>query len=192
MTWMIASAVLAVALSTAVADTAPTTRPAGSVLEATAQDAAGQPVKLEQYRGNVLLIVNVASKCGFTPQYAQLEQVYQKYKDRGLIILGFPANDFGHQEPGTNEQIQQFCQANYGVTFPVFAKLVAKGEGQSPLYQYLTSKQTNGEFAGAIGWNFTKFLVSREGKVVARYDSATKPDDAKVTSAIEAELAKGK
>ncbi len=168
----------------------PTTRPASSVLDLTVQDASGKAVNLSEYRGKVLMLVNVASKCGFTPQYEQLEQIYRKYKDQGFVVLAFPADDFGHQEPGTNEEIQQFCRTKFDVTFPVFGKLVTKGEGKSSLYQFLTSRQTNGEFAGEIGWNFTKFLVSRDGKVVARYPSQVKPDDAKVIGAMEAEIAK--
>lgn len=150
----------------------------------------GEPVNMEQYKGKVLLIVNTASKCGFTPQYEGLENLYETYKSRGLLVLGFPSNDFMRQEPGSNEEIASFCKMNYGVTFPMFEKIVVKGQGQHPLYAYLTSKQTNPEYSGEISWNFNKFLISRNGEIVNRFGSRTKPDDKDLVAAIETELAK--
>jgi len=153
-----------------------------------AQDISGKEVSLGEFQGKVLLIVNVASKCGFTGQYAGLEKLYQTYRQRGLEILGFPANDFLWQEPGTNEEIQQFCTRTYGVTFRMFAKIVVKGEGQHPLYRFLTDKETNPEFGGGISWNFNKFLIGRDGRILARFGSRTKPDDADLIKALEAAL----
>jgi glutathione peroxidase len=170
---------------------APTTQPA-SVLDFTVTDNAGQPVQLSRYKGQVLLVVNVASKCGLTPQYAQLQKLYETYKDKGLCILAFPANDFRQQEPGTNEQIREFCKSKYNVSFDLFAKIVVKGEGQSPLYQFLTDEKANAPYGGEIKWNFTKFLVGRDGKVAARFEPKTKPDEKQVIKAIEAELEKGR
>jgi glutathione peroxidase len=167
----------------------PTTRPA-SVLAYTVADIQGNPVDLGKYKGKVLLIVNVASKCGYTPQYADLEKIYETYKDKGLAVLGFPANEFGGQEPGTNSQILDFCTSTYDVKFDMFSKIVVKGADKVPLYQYLTSKDDNGQYGGEIQWNFTKFLVSREGKVVARFEPKVKPTDAQAVKAIEAELAR--
>ena len=155
-----------------------------------AKTIGGETVKMEQYKGKVLLIVNTASKCGFTPQYAGLEALYEKFKDRGFLILGFPANNFLHQEPGNNEEIATFCKMNYGVTFPMFGKISVKGSDIHPLYAYLTSKETDPEFAGGITWNFNKFLISRDGKIVNRFGSRTKPDDAELVADLEAELAK--
>ncbi len=151
---------------------------------------AGEPVKLEQYKGKVLLIVNTASKCGFTGQYDGLQKLYETYQDKGFVILGFPSNDFMGQEPGTHDEIQSFCKLNYGVTFPLFEKTGVKGKGQHALYAYLTSKQTNPEFSGKISWNFNKFLISSDGQIVNRFGSRTKPDDSDVISAIETELGK--
>ena len=148
----------------------------------------GKPESLSAYKGEVVLAVNVASKCGFTPQYAGLEAIYKRYCDRGFAVLGFPCNQFGRQEPGTAEQIQQFCQVNYGVTFPLFAKLDVKGPDQSPLYALLTQSPDDAGKAGNVGWNFEKFLIDREGNVVRRFRSRVKPEDARVTEAIEALL----
>jgi glutathione peroxidase len=150
----------------------------------------GKPVDLSKYKGNVVLIVNVASKCGLTPQYKQLEAVYSKYKDQGLLVLGFPANEFGKQEPGENKEISEFCTSKYNIDFPMFSKIVVKGADINPLYQFLTSKETNPGFEGDIKWNFEKFLVGRDGKVIKRFAPPVKPDDAQVTEAIEAELSK--
>jgi len=148
-------------------------------------DIDGNPVNLGKYRGKALLLVNVASKCGYTKQYAGLQELYRRYEGQGLVILGLPANNFGAQEPGTNEQIKEFCSLTYGVTFPMFAKISVKGEDMHPLYQFLTSPQANREFAGDIRWNFTKFLVSREGDVIGRYESAVKPLDERLVSDID-------
>jgi glutathione peroxidase len=150
----------------------------------------GEPVRLEQYRGKVLLIVNTASKCGFTGQYEGLQNLYETYEEKGLVVLGVPSNDFMSQEPGTNEEIQSFCKLNYGVTFPLFEKVAVKGSGQHPLFTYLTSKKTNPEFSGKISWNFNKFLISRDGQIVNRFGSRDTPDNKELISAIEAELGK--
>jgi len=150
----------------------------------------GKETDLSRYQGKVVLIVNVASRCGFTPQYKALQALYEKYADQGLVVIGVPANDFNRQEPGTDEQISQFCKSKYGVTFPMLSKVVVTGESKTPLYEYLTSKDTNPRFAGPIHWNFTKFLVSRDGKIVHRFEPRVKPDSKPVTEAIEAELAK--
>ena len=161
---------------------------AKSMYDFTLKNAKGQDVKLEEFRGQVVMLVNVASKCGYTPQYEGLQKIYERYRAQGFTILAFPANNFGAQEPGTNEEIQEFCRINYGVTFPVFSKISVKGDDQHPLYKYLTGRDTNPEFAGDIKWNFGKFLVGRDGRIVARFESADKPEDAKVTQAIEQAL----
>ncbi len=150
----------------------------------------GKEVDLSQYKGKVVLVVNVASLCGATPQYADLQKLYDNHKKDGLVIVGVPANEFGTQEPGSNEEIAKFCESNYKVTFPMMAKVVVKGKGITPLYDYLTSKETNPEFAGPIGWNFEKFLISREGKVVGRFKTAVKPTDEKFVKAVQTELEK--
>ena len=147
----------------------------------------GKPVPLSTYRGKVLLIVNVASKSIFTPQYQGLEALYEKYKDQGLVILGFPSNDFGQEEPADDQAIQQFA-AKYKVTFPMFAKLPLAGEHMAPLYQFLTDKQANPNTGGPIRWNFTKFLVDREGKVIERFEPDVTPDAPEVAVAIEKAL----
>jgi glutathione peroxidase len=147
----------------------------------------GKSAPLADYKGKVVLIVNVASRCGFTPQYSALESIYEKYKDRGFVIIGFPANNFANQEPGTNEEIKTFCQTKYNVTFPVYGKVSVKGADQTPLYTYLT-KEANPALAGDIKWNFTKFLVDRHGHAVERFEPATTPDSPQVVSAIEALL----
>jgi glutathione peroxidase len=149
----------------------------------------GKEVDLSKYQGTVVLFVNVASQCGYTPQYKGLQALHDRYGKEGLVIIGVPANEFGAQEPGTNEEIAQFCSANYGVKFPMLAKVVVKGKGICPLYEHLTSKTTNPKFGGAIKWNFTKFLIGRDGKIVARFEPGDKPESDKVTKAVEAELA---
>ena len=161
-----------------------------SALDFTMKSIDGDDVKLDSYRGKVLLLVNVASKCGYTPQYRGLESVYKKYKEQGLVVMGFPANNFLWQEPGTNEEIKTFCTTKYNVTFPMFAKISVKGDQIHPLYIFLTSKQTNPEFGGAVSWNFNKFLVDRAGKVVARFSSEDEPESEKVVQAIEQALKK--
>ena len=155
---------------------------ASSVHEFTLNSIDGRPAPLAAYQGKVVLIVNVASRCGFTPQYAGLEALYEKYKDRGFTILGFPANNFGGQEPGTNEEIKTFCSSKYNVTFPMYSKISVKGDDKAPLYQFLTA--TGGE----IQWNFTKFLVDKNGKVVARFEPKVTPESPEVTEAIEKAL----
>lgn len=154
----------------------------------TVDDIDGNPVSLSQYRGKVMLIVNVASKCGFTPQYAGLEHLYQKYKEQGLVVLGFPANNFANQEPGTNAEIKTFCTTHYSVTFPMFSKISVKGADQHPLYQYLTSTETNGEFGGPITWNFNKFLIGKDGQTIARFASDAAPENPLVVTAVEKAL----
>lgn len=149
---------------------------------------AGREVCLCKYEGKVVLIVNVASKCGHTPQYKQLQQLYEKYGEQGLAVLGFPCNQFGAQEPGTAEEIRSFCRKNYGVTFDMFAKINVNGDEACDLYKHLTSLETKPKGPGKISWNFEKFLVGRNGEVVARFAPATKPDDPEVVKRIEAEL----
>jgi glutathione peroxidase len=149
----------------------------------------GKEVDLAQYKGKVILVVNVASQCGLTPQYDGLQSLYEKYKDQGFVVLGFPANEFGRQEPGTDAQIKEFCTSKYDVTFPMFSKIVVKGEGIHPLYRYLTSKDSNPQFAGDIAWNFSKFLVDKNGKVVARFEPRETPESDKVSQAIETAIA---
>ncbi len=163
-----------------------------SVLDFKVKDIDGKEVDLAKYKGEVLMIVNTASKCGLTPQYEGLEDAYEKYKDKGFKVLAFPANEFGGQEPGSNADIKTFCTTKYNVTFPVFSKVVVKGDGITPLFQYLTEKDTNPKFAGPIQWNFNKFLVNRKGEVIARFEPKVKPDDPKVVEAIEKALAEGK
>ncbi len=148
----------------------------------------GETVKLGDYKGKVLLLVNTASKCGFTGQYEGLQALFEKYEDKGLVVMGFPSNDFLRQEPGSNEEIQAFCRINYGVTFPMFAKLKVKGADAHPLYRFLTSKETNPEYAGKISWNFNKFLVDRQGRIVGRFGSRTAPDDKDLVAAVESAL----
>ncbi|MCA1625550.1 MAG: glutathione peroxidase [Acidobacteria bacterium] len=154
------------------------------------KDIDGKDVNLKKYKGNVLLIVNTASKCGYTPQYEGLQVVYDKYKAKGFSVLGFPANNFGGQEPGTEKEIKEFCESKYKVTFPMFAKISVKGEDQDALYKFLTNKETNPKFAGDITWNFNKFLVDRKGNIVARFSSKDTPVSEAVMSAIEKELNK--
>jgi len=161
---------------------------ASGVLDFTLNSLDGKPAPLAEYRGKVVLIVNVASKCGYTPQYTGLEKIYEKYKDQGFVILGFPANNFGGQEPGTNEEIKTFCSSKYQVTFPMYSKVSVKGADSTPLYQFLTDKQSNPATAGEIKWNFTKFLVDRNGKVIARFEPAITPESADVTGAVEKAL----
>lgn len=160
---------------------------AGSINDIGVKDIDGKSTSLKAYKGKVLLIVNVASHCGFTPQYKALESVYEKYKDQGLVVLGFPCNQFGAQEPGSNEEIKQFCSSKYNVTFPMFDKIEVNGPNRHPLYVSLAGADS--AFPGDIKWNFTKFLVGRDGKLIKRFESRVTPDSAEVTSAIEAALA---
>lgn len=160
---------------------------AASIQEIALKDIDGKDTSLAAYKGKVLLIVNVASKCGYTPQYKSLEAVYEKYKDKGLAVLGFPCNQFGGQEPGTNEEIKQFCSSKYNVTFPMFDKLEVNGPNRHPLYTALAG--TSSPYPGDIKWNFNKFLIGRDGKILKRFDSNVKPDSPELTAAIESALA---
>ena len=150
------------------------------------KDIEGKKTSIKAYEGKVVLVVNVASKCGLTPQYSALEALYQKNKDKGLVVIGFPCNDFGGQEPGTLEEIKTFCSTKYQVTFPLMDKLHVKGDKQHPLYAALTAKDS--PFPGVVKWNFGKFLIGKDGKLIARFGPRTTPDDAKVTAAIEKAL----
>jgi glutathione peroxidase len=157
------------------------------VLNFTMNSLDGKPVNLSKYQGNVVLMVNVASECGYTPQYEGLQALHKKYAARGLRVLGFPSNDFGAQEPGSNAQIQDFCKKNYGVEFDMFSKITVLGSSKAPLYKTLTSTP---KFSGDVSWNFEKFLIGRDGQVIGRYKSAVEPLSAELTKAIEAALAK--
>jgi glutathione peroxidase len=159
------------------------------VLDFKMPSLTGQEVDLSRYQGQVVMMVNTASRCGFTPQYKGLEALYQKYHAQGFTILGFPANNFLWQEPGTNAEIGAFCQKNYGVTFDMFAKISVRGSDKAPLYKFLTDDKTDPKFSGEIHWNFTKFLVGRDGQIVARFGPPVAPDAKEVVSAIEAALA---
>jgi glutathione peroxidase len=160
-----------------------------SMYEFTMKDIDGKDVSLKKYKGDLVMLVNTASKCGYTPQYEGLEKIYEKYKGQGFVILGFPANNFGAQEPGTESEIKEFCTLKYHVSFPMFSKISVKGEDQHPLYAYLTSKETDPAFAGDITWNFNKFLIDRKGNIVARFSSKDTPESETVTAAIEKYLA---
>lgn len=161
---------------------------AGSVYDYTLNSIDGKPTPLSQFKGKVVMLVNVASRCGFTPQYEGLEALYKRYADQGLVIVGIPANNFGGQEPGTNAEIKTFCKSKYSVTFPMMAKVSVKGADQTPLYQFLTGEQTDPKFAGDIKWNFTKFLINKDGKIVDRFEPKVTPEDPQVISAVEKQL----
>lgn len=161
-----------------------------TVYDFTVKDIDGKDVSLGQYKGKVLLIVNVASMCGHTPQYADLEAMYEKYKDKGLVVMGFPENDFMGQEPGSDKEIKQFCTTKYSVKFPMFSKIDVKGKNIAPLYSYLTQKAQNGVIDAKVTWNFQKFLVGRDGKVITSFDPAKKVTEADVISAVERALGK--
>jgi glutathione peroxidase len=160
---------------------------AGSPLAGEMKSIDGKPVDLASYKGKVVLVVNVASRCGYTKQYAGLQKLYDSHKDKGLVILGFPANDFGAQEPGNDEQIAEFCSTKYGVTFPMFSKITVKGGDKAPLYKALTE---SADPKGEVAWNFEKFLIGKDGTVVGRFKSGVAPDSAELVKAIEAEIAK--
>ena len=149
----------------------------------------GEEMDLSQYKGKPVLLVNVASQCGLTKQYTALQAMYEKYKDKGLVVIGIPANNFGSQEPGTEAEIKEFCSSKYNVTFPMTSKISVAGDDKHALYKFLTEEPTAKEFAGEIEWNFAKFLVDRNGNLMARFAAPTKPDDAQVTAAIEKALA---
>jgi len=157
---------------------------ATSIYDFTLNTIDGAPAPLSAYKGKVVLVVNVASKCGYTPQYAGLQKLYEKYKDKGFVLIGVPANNFGGQEPGTNEEIKTFCTRNYSVTFPMMSKVSVKGEDRTPLYRYLT-ESTGGE----VEWNFTKFLIDRKGNIASRFSSKVTPESPDMTGAIEKALA---
>ncbi|MGD0736633.1 MAG: glutathione peroxidase [Terracidiphilus sp.] len=159
-----------------------------SIYDFTIKNIDGEKVSLKAFHGKVVLLVNVASKCGFTPQYAGLEALYEKYKDRGLVIVGVPANNFAQQEPGTDDEIKKFCSNKYNVTFPMMSKVSVLGDDQTPLYTFLTGKDTDPKFAGDIKWNFTKFLFDRKGNPVARFEPKVTPDSPEVAAAIESAL----
>ncbi|NMC83352.1 MAG: glutathione peroxidase [Armatimonadetes bacterium] len=179
-------ALACILLPSVVAGPAKETKPE-PLLSGFVKDVNGRKVELSKYKGKVLLIVNTASKCGNTPQYAGLEAIYRKYKDKGFVVLAFPANDFGRQEPGTDSEILQFCTSTYNVTFPVFSKISVKDPNKAPLYRKLTDPAS--KTGGEIEWNFAKFLVNRKGEVVARFPAGMKPETPAITSAIEKELA---
>jgi len=159
-----------------------------SPLDFSLKSIDGKDVALSQYKGKVVLLVNVASKCGNTPQYKGLQHLYEEFGKDGFVVIGVPANEFGKQEPGTNEQIKEFCETKYKVTFPMMGKVAVKGTDIDPLYQYLTSKELNGKLGGPISWNFEKFLIGRDGNVVARFAPGTSPESAPVRDAIRKAL----
>jgi len=191
MNLMLLGLAVALFLGAAAWAAAPATQPASSqpasIYDFTLNDINGKPVPLADYRGKVLLIVNVASKCGYTKQYADLEKLYEQYKDKGLVVLGFPANNFMGQEPGTDAEIQQFCTTQYNITFPMFSKISVKGKDIHPLYQYLTTQASP---AGDVGWNFEKFLIAPNGLIIGRYKSGIKPLSDEIVQAIQAATAK--
>lgn len=181
--------VLAATLGAAPAARADDPKPVPPVLNFKMKDIDGHEVSLDRYQGQVLLIVNVASFCGNTPQYASLQKLYDQYHQRGFTVLGFPANEFGKQEPGSDSEIKEFCTSHYRVTFPVFSKIVVKGQGQAPLYHFLTDKKTDPRYGGDIEWNFAKFLINRKGEIVARFKAGLDPQKPEVVQAIEKEIA---
>jgi glutathione peroxidase len=180
----------AVALVVLTADLAQGAEKVAPALDFKMKSLDGKPVDLSKYQGKVVLIVNVASQCGLTPQYEGLEKLHETYAGKGLAVLGFPANEFGAQEPGTDGEIAEFCKANYGVKFDMFSKVVVKGEGQCPLYKFLTSADTDPKFPGDIKWNFEKFLLDRNGNIIERFSPKVAPESPEVVAAIEKALAK--
>ena len=185
---LVCAAMFAIANSSRANGTADSGEKMNSIYDFTLKDIDRKEVNLGQYRGKVVLVVNVASRCGYTPQYEGLQKVYLKYKDRGFVILGFPANNFMAQEPGTDEEIKTFCSTKYNVTFPIFSKISVKGDDIHPLYKYLTSKDTNPDFGGDIKWNFSKFLLDKNGKIIARFEPKVTPESDPVIQAIEKAL----
>lgn len=175
-------------VSTVAADDTPKGSKMTSPLDFKLEGIEGQEVDLAKYKGKVVLLVNVASECGYTPQYKGLEEIYEKYGKDGLVVIGVPSNDFGKQEPGSNTQILKFCSTTYKVTFPMLGKVVIKGDKKVPLYQFLTSKETNPKFPGEVGWNFEKFLINRKGEVVGRFKSGVEPTSDTLVTAIKKEL----
>jgi len=187
---IVASATFVLSLAAVNADDKPTqdAKKTPAALDFKMKTLDGKEVDLSQYLGKVVLVVNVASKCGLTPQYEQLQAVHEKYAEKGLAVTGFPCNQFLSQEPGNADEIRQFCTKNYGVSFDLFAKIEVNGDDACPLYKYLTSLETKPAEKGKISWNFEKFLINRQGEVVARFAPRTKPNDPEVLKAIEAEL----
>jgi glutathione peroxidase len=183
---VLAAAAMFAGLSCAAAED----KPVSSPLDLKMKGIDGKDVDLSQYKGKVVLFVNVASECGATPQYAGLQELYAKHKDAGLVVIGVPSNDFGKQEPGTDEQIQKFCSGTYKVTFPMLSKVTVKGATKVPLYKTLTEATPVGGKVQEVGWNFEKFLIGRDGKVAGRFKTAVEPTDEKLVKAVEAELAK--
>jgi glutathione peroxidase len=163
---------------------------AASIYDYTLDSIDGKSTPLSSFKGKVVLLVNVASRCGYTPQYTGLETLYEKNKDKGFVIVGVPANNFMGQEPGTNQEIQTFCKSKYDVQFPIMSKLSVKGSDKTPLYQYLTSPEQNPKTGGEIKWNFTKFLIGRDGQILARFEPAVTPEDPALTSAVSSALGK--
>ncbi len=161
-----------------------------TIYDFTMKSIDGEDIPLSKYKGKVVLIVNVASKCGFTKQYKGLQKLYEKYSEKGFVILGFPANNFLHQEPGTDKDIKEFCSLNFGVKFPMFSKISVKGKKKHPLYKFLTGKNTNPGYSGKIRWNFEKFIFGRDGRTAARFHPKIKPLDNKILEVIENELKK--
>jgi glutathione peroxidase len=159
-----------------------------TIYQFTMNDIDGKPVALSDYKGKVVIIVNVASKCGLTPQYKELQSFYDEYKTKGVVILGFPANNFMGQEPGSDSEIKSFCQKNYGVSFPVFSKISVKGSDMAPLYQFLTTKEKNGVMDSGVKWNFQKYLIDKEGRLVTFFDPRTEITDEQVIKAVNALL----
>ncbi len=184
----VCAAVFGMSLSGRASGTLGSAEKMNSIYDFSLKDIDHKEVPLSKYRGKVVLVVNVASRCGYTPQYEGLQKVYMKYKDRGFVILGFPANNFMAQEPGTDEEIRTFCSAKYSVTFPIFSKISVKGDDIHPLYKFLTSKETNPDFGGDIKWNFNKFLVDKSGKIIARFEPKVTPESDQVIQAIEKAL----
>ena len=179
---------LATCVGCAYADDKPKEPKMASPLDYKLKDINDKEVDLAQYKGKVVLLVNVASECGYTPQYKGLQELHEAYKDQGVVVIGIPANEFGRQEPGSNADILKFCQNSYKVTFPMMAKVIVKGTGKTPLYEYLTGKDSNPDFAGEVGWNFEKFLIGKGGKVVGRYKSSVEPMSETIVGAIKKEL----
>ncbi len=185
---MIFGFLLAQCQKSSVSDKNNTTKNMKSIYDFEMISIDGQKVSLSEYKGKVMLIVNVASKCGLTPQYVDLQEFYEEYKDKGVVVLGFPANNFGAQEPGTNSEIKEFCTKNYGVTFPMFAKISVKGEDIHPLYQFLTQKSQNGIIDAPVQWNFQKFLIDRQGKIVQSFEPTTSVKDNKFKTVLNSVL----
>lgn len=187
--WLTCLAVCLCASSIAAEEKQTVEKPTAKALDFKMESLEGKPVELKQYAGKVVLIVNVASECGLTGQYEGLQKVSDKYKDKGLAVLGFPCNQFGTQEPGSSKEISEFCKKNYGVTFDLFQKIEVNGEAATPLYRHLTSQETMPKGKGKVSWNFEKFLLNRQGEVVARFAPQTDPEDPDLVAAIEKQLA---